>query len=430
MAREKWSSLVDFWLAAIGSAVGLGSVWRFAYAIGDGGGLSLIAYLAAVILFGFPIFVAELAIGKKTKKGPVDAYREIAGNSGKRIGIFQIITSLTIMSFYALIGGYVSIYIVKSRELVGKATNLTATQDFFDSISGSFWLSFWGMFIFLAICAVVVAIGVKCIEKLNKYLMPVLFAILFVLLVYSLFLPGAVNGIKFLFSFDTTNFGIHSVLMALGQACFSLSIGIGVLVLFSSYCEKIGILKSSIIIIGADTLISLMSAMVIFSAFFSSANSSPSLGGLELAFQALPLIFSKMFCGALVSLLFFSLLWVAAMASAVSLVELPVAYLVDSKKWKRWQASFFVFIIILLAGIPSVYSKGFLRFIDYFASNLMLLACVLMLSLFLRRYWGKIGISQIIIEETGSPIFAGIICFLVKFFVPSVIIVLAISIIF
>ena len=433
MAREKWGSQTGFWLAAIGSAVGLGSIWRFPYAMGGSGGLFLLIYLGAVILFGLPIFMAELAIGKKTKRGPVGAYREIAeGNYGKRMGIFQIITSLVIMSFYSLIGGYCIIYIFKIGGLAGNIIDLAAAQNLFDRISGNFWLSFWGMFVFLAISCATVVVGVKGIEKLNKYLMPALFLILFVLSINSLTLPGAAKGINFLFSFNTESFGIHCILTAIGQACFSLSIGIGVLVLFGSYCSdnNMGILKSSVIVIGADTIVSIMSAIVIFPTFFSFTNTSPSLGGLELAFMALPMVFAKMFCGALVAISFFILLLIAATASAVSLIELPVAYLMDSYGWKRWKASFCVFAVILIGGIPSIYSKSFLKGIDYFASNWMLLGCVLLLCLFLRRYWDKIGISQIIEEETGSTILASIVSFLIRYFVPIVIIALVFSNIF
>lgn len=431
MAREKWSSRVGFWLAAMGSAIGLGSIWRFPYAIEDGGGLFLLIYLGAVILFGLPVFMAELAIGKKTKQGPVKAYCEIAaGNYGKRLGIFQVITCLVIMSFYALIGGYCVIYVFKASG-IGHITSLAVAQDLFNNISGYFWTSFWGMFVFLSISCATVVVGVKGIEKLNKYLMPALFAILFILSINSLTLPGAANGIKFLFSFNA-GFKMHYVLTALGQACFSLSVGIGVLVLFGSYCSdnNMSIFKSSIIVIGADTIVSLMSAIVIFPAFFSFTNASPSSGGLELAFKALPLIFAKMPCGVLVAVSFFILLWIAATASAVSLIELPVAYLMDSYGWKRWKASFTVFTVILIGAIPSICSKSFLKGIDYIASNWMLLACVLLLCFFLRRHWDKIGISQIIKEETDSPILAGIIAFLVKFFVPAVIVLLIFSLIF
>lgn len=432
MAREKWGSQIGFWLAAIGSAVGLGSIWRFPYAMGDGGGLFLLIYLGAVILFGFPVFMAELAIGKKTRQGPVGAYREIAGagNYGKRMGIFQIITSLVIMTFYSLIGGYCIIYVFKSWELTNAITDLNAAQNIFNDISGSFWLSFLGTFIFLIISCVTVVVGVKGIEKLNKYLMPVLFLILFILSINSLTLPGAGKGMQFLFSFSASNFSMHYVLTALGQACFSLSIGIGVLVLFGSYCDDLGIVKSSLIIISADTIVSLMSAIIIFPVFFSFTNAGPSSGGLELAFKALPLVFAKMPCGVFVAVLFFSLLVIAALASAISLIELPVAYLMDSRGWKRRKASFCIFSIILIGSIPSICSAGFLKFIDYAASNWMMLACVLLLSIFLRRYWKKIGIGQMIKEETGSPILAGTVSFLVKFFIPIVIFLLILSNIF
>lgn len=304
--RASWSNRLGFILAASGSAVGLGNVWKFPYTAGvNGGSLFILIYIGCILLLGLPIMFSEFLIGRQSQSNAVGAFKVLEGkkNLWMLTGVLGVIASFAVLSFYSVVAGWILDYIYKAiRFSFNESSSATMFSDLLSKANYLIFLHF----IFMAVTAYIVMMGISAgIEKTSKLLMPALFIIMFGLLIYSFFLPGNTQALKFMFYPDLKHLSTKTFLEAMGQAFFTLSLGMGVMITYGSYLKKDeNLLKSSLIIIFLDTLIAVLAGIVIFSIVFSHGMDVAS--GPTLVFSTLPTLFAKMFMGNIVALLFFS----------------------------------------------------------------------------------------------------------------------------
>ena len=377
--RPSWTSRLTFILAAVGSAVGLGNIWRFPYIMGqNGGAVFLMVYLTLILTICFIPLFAELAMGKITKKECIGAYESI-NPKFKILGFLNPLTGVLISSFYFIVGGWIIDYIYLSLT-DAKIADFGSYFVFFTQYSVPaciFTLTF------LFICVFFTARGIKRgIEFANNILMPLFAIILIGLIIFSLNLPNAKLGLEYMFKPDFTKINAQMFLAALGQALFTLSIGMGALLTYGSYIkEDKNITKSTYTIIFSDTLFALMAGIMIFPAIFSFGLEPNS--GAGLVFVTLPCIFSQMPHGSVVSAAFFTLLLAAAITSGISIIEVPVASMVERLKISRTKACAILFFIISALAIPATLSFGILGdfkllgknifdFLDFITSSVLM----------------------------------------------------------
>lgn len=359
--RGQWTGRIGFILAAAGSAIGLGNIWRFPYSVAEGGGgLFVIIYLFFVLVIGLPVLLAELSLGRASQRNPVGAFKAmIPGKFWPYVGGLGVLTGGGILAFYSVIAGWTLGYL-------GKSVSGTLSQAVDGESSGQIFSSFvadptWPVIlsgIFLLITFFVVRGGVaKGIERATTLLMPALFVLLLALAVRALTLPNGMEGLIYLFTPDWSKLSLNVVMGALGQALFSLSLGMGAMITYGSYAsKKENLWKSGIFIATADTGIALLAGLIIFpTLFFASADPQAGPG---LVFVVLPTIFNQMPFGSVVAMAFFSLLGIAALTSTVSLLEVVVSYFVDEKGWSRHTASITIAGACFLLAIPSALAFG------------------------------------------------------------------------
>ena len=371
--RENWGSSLGFVLAAAGSAVGLGNIWKFPYIAGENGGAAFIlVYLISILLIGIPIFISELIIGRKSQLNVVGAYKKLSNNSPfwSVVGYIGIFTAFVILSYYNVVAGWSLGYFFEG--LRGTFNNLStvdlASSYFNGQISNTTWIIFW-QFIFIALCVYVVFSGVrKGIEKYSKLLMPLLLVILIILAVWGISLKGSLAGISFLFKPDWGSINGKVVLIALGHAFFTLSLGMGAIITYGSYFrENDNILTSALWVVFLDTFIAILAGIAIFTSVFSMGFNPAE--GPGLIFNVLPTVFNKMPGGNIFGILFFLLLFIAALTSAVSLLEVITSYFVDQKKHSRHWVVIVAAFVTFLVGIPSAMSFGLLKDFHFFNKN-------------------------------------------------------------
>jgi neurotransmitter:Na+ symporter, NSS family len=350
-ARGTWGSQLGFVLAAAGSAVGLGHIWRFPYITGENGGAAFVfLYILCVFLIALPILFVELALGRHTNRNPVGAIKKVAPTGGwKYVGYMGVTAGLCILSYYAVIAGWTFGYIFKTA--VG---NTAPHGDF----SGNALLNVSLFVAFILMTLGVVYGGVRGgIERWAKILMPILPVILIAIIIYSLTLPGSMEGVRFYLRPDFSLITGQTVLMALGQAFFANSLGLGTMITYGSYLDKNeNIISSGLSVVAFGIVISLLAGLAIFPAVFAMGQSPAA--GPDLVFVVLPEIFRMMPGGILVGTSFFVLLAIAALTSTISLLEVPVAFLIDEKGLRRKVATWLVAGLTFLFGIPSVLSFG------------------------------------------------------------------------
>lgn len=355
--RENWGSRVGFIMAAAGSAVGLGNIWRFPYLTGvNGGGAFIVIYLAFVLFIGFSIMLAEFTVGRKTGLAAVGAYKKVNRNF-TFAGVIGVLSAFFIMGFYPVVGGWATAYILKS--FTGLLSNPAGIGDVFGAfITNPVEPLIW-MALFLGINIVIVAKGISGgIEKAGKILMPTLFALLVLIAIRSITLPGAGAGLDFLFKPDWSAVTGATFLAALGQAFFSLSLGMGCMITYGSYLNKSENLPSSALTVSLmDTGVALLAGVAIFPALF--AFGMEPAAGPGLVFVVVPQIFAEMGgLGPVFSAIFFIALMVAALTSSVSLLEVVVAYLMDERGWARKKSVYVSGAIMVVTGILSSLSLG------------------------------------------------------------------------
>ncbi len=331
----------------------------------NGGAVFVFVYILAVVFIGFTVMLAELTLGRHSQKNPVGAFEYIKpGSPWKFVGYLGIITGVCILSFYAVVAGWAAGYIFKTAAgaFRGELTAKMSNQIFSDFSSDPLQVFiFFGLIMGLTIF--IISKGVKKgIEKWTKILMPALFLLIVLLAVRALTLPGAGQGIAFYLKPDFSKLNGTVILFAVGQAFFSLSLGMGTMITYGSYISKKDNLVSSAGWVSfSDTLIALLAGLIIFPTLAFSGQPG-DVGGEGLAFQIFPLILSQLPGGYIFGILFFTLLTVAALTSTISLLEVPVSYFVDEKNWSRKKAVFVIGIITIIIGIPSALSTGGMPF--------------------------------------------------------------------
>lgn len=355
--RDHWSSRLGFVLAAAGSAVGLGNVWKFPYITGVyGGGAFVLVYLAAVALVGIPILVAEILIGRRARKDPVGAMRAAGGAAWAGVGWLGVGTSFVILSYYSVVAGWTLAYAARAAGGGFAGQTPAAIAALFDTfLADPVRQLFWHACFMVLVVAIVVGGVAKGLERWNKVLMPALLAILLTLFVVALRSPGAAEGWRFMFHTDFHKLTGKAWLEALGHSFFTLSLGMGAMLTYGSYLStKTDLLASAVVIGLLDTAVALVAGLVIFPVCFTFGLQPAA--GPGLIFKTLPVAFAQMAGGELFAFLFFLLLAFAALSSAISLLEVAVAYFVDERGWPRPRATLGMGGAIFLMGIPSALS--------------------------------------------------------------------------
>jgi NSS family neurotransmitter:Na+ symporter len=439
--RGLWSSKFGFIMAAAGSAIGLGNIWRYPYIVGENGGAAFVVlYLIFVLLIGLPYMLAEFSLGRATQLNPVGAIDKVKPGTKWRIaGFMGIITSVGILSFYGVIAGWTFGFIFKS---------LAADTSDFGAFIANPIIEIGLYSFFIMITTLIVYKGVEGgIEKWSKILMPVLLLIIIGLIIYANMLPGSSAGLEFYLLPDFSKITFKTVLAALGQAFFSLSLGLGLMVTFGSYIPKsIDIFSAAIIIALTDAAIAIMAGLIIFPALFAMGENPAS--GPALVFIVFPQLFMQMPGGAIVGAFFFVLLSIAALTSTISLLEVPVSYFVDQKKFKRSKIVWLVAAFVFIVGLPSALSQGsvdfftnlgliplslsppdFLSQMSFIFGDMFLTVGALILCIFIAWVWGADKAAQEL--EIGSPLFkkfAPLWKILIKYLIPIVVFVILLGI--
>jgi len=382
--RGNWSSSIGFLLAAIGSAIGLGNVWRFPYITGQyGGGAFVLVYIGFVFLVGIPIMLAEFLIGRKTQRNCVGAFRKLRPRSPWVVtGWLGVVSGFVILSFYGVVGGWVLHYTFLSIRNGFMGRSPEEVSHMFAALAASPIQQIIGHTIFMLFTISIVAGGIhRGIERGNKIMMPALFLLLCALLVYALQTEGARAGVQFLLHPRWDQMSPTGVLEALGQAFFSLSLGMGAMITYGSYLNReTNLVRSSFYVAIGDTLVAILAGFVIFPLVFTF-HLEPG-GGPGLIFQTLPIAFSQLPAGVIVGSAFFILLAFAALTSAISLLEVVVAYFIDEQGWNRPGISWLMGTIIFACGIPSAIWKNVFGFMDQLATNFLLPFGALLIALF------------------------------------------------
>jgi NSS family neurotransmitter:Na+ symporter len=395
-----WVSRWTFIMAATGSAVGLGNMWKFPYVAGsNGGGAFVLVYLACILLIGVPVMMAEVMLGRHGRKSPINSISDIVDESGVNrrwayLGWLGVVAGVLILSFYAVIAGWALSYIIEMGSGVLKgADGKTAAAAFTNLLNDPSRLIFWQT-IFLALCVAVVMGGVKKgLGVAVETLMPLLFFILIGLLIFSMFEGNFSAAVNFLFDFNFNQLTWRSVLEAMGQAFFTLSIGMGAIMAYGAYMpQKANIGKTILVVAFFDSAVAIISGLIIFSIVFATQGIEPSAGP-GLMFISLPVAFGTMPGGLLIGAIFFILVSIAAWSSAISLLEPCVAWLVEAKNMNRFKANTILAVLVWILGLGTVLSFnmwsgyqlfGFTFFdvLDFLTANIMLPISGLLIALF------------------------------------------------
>ena len=419
--REGWASRLGFLLASAGSAIGLGNLWGFPYKLGKNGGFAyLIVYIAVVAMVGCIVMLAEFALGRRTGKSPVGAYRALDRRFAFN-GWIASLASFIILSFYSVLGGWsLRYFFAYLLDCLGAAdVGSVGGAEYFSAFIGG-WGSLWYHLIFMAICGFVLYKGVaKGLEKMCKFMLPALFVLLLIVVVRSVTLPGAVEGLKFMFRPDFSVFaepgGFGRVLAAaLTQMFFSLSLGMGVLITYGSYTDKAtNLAKNAVTVPVMDTLAAVLAGLAIMPAVFAFGLDPES--GPSLLYITLHEVFANMGFGSFFGMLFYAAVFFAAATSGVSLLENSVAHVVDETPLKRKPATVWTSLAAFVLGIPSALGYGvlgdvrlptlngqwlqILDWVDYFGEYIMLTAGSFLLCVFIGWVKGSDGLVQEIKSE-------------------------------
>ena len=434
--RGEWSSQLGFVLAAAGSAVGLGNIWRFPYVAGEsGGGAFVLIYLVCVVFIALPVMLLEISLGRATQKNPVGAFLAIRpGTRWRYLGYLALLTGLGILSYYAVIAGKVVAYCVSYAQSL-----VTGASAGYQGATTS-TLFYFAFFLILTVLVVVGGVQ-RGIERWAKILMPLLLVTMFGVIVRGLLLEGSMDGVRWFLMPDLAKIDGRVVLSAMAQAFFSLSLGMGAMLTYGSYLsKKQDILRCGTWVVFFDTLIAISAGLMIFPAVFALGQDPAA--GPTLIFQVLPAVFAEMAGGTGVALVFFFLLSVAALTSTVSLLEVVTAYFVDELKWPRSKAVWIVSAATLAVGIPSaldmagidpftsltaIGQTGFLNVMDFIWGNLSLAFGSLMLCLFGIFVW-RLDRATAEIESSSAAFgkLGGVWKFFVRFICPiSIALILA-----
>lgn len=383
--RVNFGSKLGVVAAAAGSAVGLGNIWRFPYELGQNGGAAfLLIYLGFVILLGMPIMLSEFLIGRMGQANTAGAFRKIApGKPWWLIGVMGVLASFLILGFYVVVSGWTLEYVVQAIGDQFLNRDTAALAQAFTDFSTDTWRPLFWMVIFAVLTGIIVIAGVKDgIEKSSKFLMPMLLVLIVALGIRSVTLPNGLDGLQFLFRPDFSKIDSSVVLGAMGQAFFSLSLGMGCMITYGSYISKKNHLSHTVVEVTVlDTAIAILASIAIFPAVFS-LGINPAQGP-ELVFITLPNVFAHMPGGYIWAILFFVLLAVAALTSSISLLEVIVAYFAEEFKLERKKTTMVVIIGVMFFGVLSslsigpwkdvqIFGHGFFALFDNISSRILM----------------------------------------------------------
>lgn len=384
--RGQWNSRLGFILAAAGSAVGLGNIWKFPYVVGmNGGSAFLLVYLLLIVSLGLPILVAEIMLGKVTQRDPVGAFQHLAGKKSpwQIVGFMGVMAAFIILSFYSVVAGWCIEFIWQGVRGAYSATGTPeAVQKIFEDLTGSSSAQSWYHGIFMVITVAIVFSGVQSgLQKVCEILMPTLIVILVALIFFAMTQSGASQGVSFLLKPDVSKLTGQAILAAMGQCFFSLSLGMGAMLTYGSYLRKQDrVVSSAAWVVTTDTAIALLAGFVIFPIVFSFGIEPGA--GPGLVFVSLPAAFQQLPAGTFVGIAFFVLLLFAAITSAISLLEVITAYFVDEFKMPRHLAAVMFGVICYLIGVGCTHSMDYFGFLDNLASNYLLPLGAMFISLF------------------------------------------------
>ncbi|MGH8530426.1 MAG: sodium-dependent transporter [Nevskiales bacterium] len=430
MTREHWGSRLGFIMAAAGSAIGLGNIWRFPYMTGsNGGGAFLLIYLGIVIGFGLSLMLAEMVLGRTAQRNPVGAFRQLGGGAWAIVGVLGILTGFIILSFYIVVAGWTLAYIVFMARGVLTQTDTQGFAEIFNGFVSSPLEPIAYAGIFMLLTALIVSGGITSgIERWNKILMPALFVLLLILVARAVTLPGAAKGLAFYLVPDFSKVTAATFRDAISQAFFSLSIGMGAMLTYGSYLKKDENLPSAALtVVLLDAAAAVLAGLMIIPAVFA-AGLSPSAGP-GLTFITLPAVFQAMPFGAFFGVLFFALLAIAALTSAVSILEPLVAWGVDEKKMSRstlvWSASAVCFLISIPAslsfGVGSGYTiagKSFFDLLDFLSNSVLLQVGGILTAFFVGWRWAKPALQALSNDGALHQPWAPLWLFVLRFLAP------------
>ena len=411
-SRSQWGSSFGFMMAMAGSAIGLGNLWKFPYMAGkNGGGIFLLVYIIFVVIVGVPLILGEMAIGRHTRLEPVSAFERL-DKRFKFVGVLGVLSGVLIPCYYVVIGGWVLAYIFRFIIYISEGMPADIGGSFTNFISNPWEPLVWQT-LFLIGSAYIIYRGVeKGIEKFSKIMMPILFVLLLVMIVRSLTLPGAWEGVVFLLKPDLSKLTRGGVMDAMGQMFWSMSLGMGIIITYGSYMrKKNNMVTGAIVIPFLDTLAAVMAGLCILPAVFAFGIEPTQ--GATLTFITLPQVFARMPMGTLFGIIFFVLLMLAAITSNVSLMEVGVGYLIDRHKMRRHRATILISAFTLVFSIPcslsmgiissdavlgflavgplaevKLFSLNFFDLIDYLAQNIFMIVAGLFTCIFVGYSWG------------------------------------------
>lgn len=430
--REGFSSKFGILCAAAGSAIGLGNIWRFPYVVGDnGGGAFLLIYLAFILLLGIPVMLSEFIIGRRGQRNTFGSFRRLApGKPWWIVGIMGIAAAFMILAFYSTIAGWTLEYVYKALTNAFQGQSSGQLGEMFQAFHTQSLRPLMWQLIFMVMTAGIIIAGVKRgIEKYTKILMPFLVLLLLIMAVRSITLPGAMGGLQFLFKPDFSELTADVFLAALGQAFFSLSIGMGALITYGSYIGKENKLGTiSIEVSLADTLIAVLAGVAIFPAVFAFGLAPDE--GPGLIFHVLPNIFQQLPGGYFFALIFFILLAIAALTSSISILEVVVAFLVEELNIKRRNATIMAAVAATFVGVFCTLSFGamedvtlggltFFGIMDFTSSNILLPLGGLLIVVFVGWFLGSANVRDEVSNSGTLPVrLFHVFMFLLKFIAP------------
>lgn len=436
--RNRWL----FILAATGSAVGLGNIWKFPYITGEnGGGAFVLVYLFCICLIGLPVMLAEVMLGRMGRQSPINTMTAIAKDAGANrlwsgIGWMGAVAGFLILSFYSVIAGWALAYIFRMAGGTFDGASAEVASNTFGNLVGNPEVLLAWHTIFMVLTIAVVARGVnQGLEKAIRILMPMLFVLLFLLLGYALSSDGFSQGFSFLFSFDFSKLTGESIVVALGHAFFTLSLGLGAIMAYGAYMPSDVSIGKTVVLVGVlDTLVALAAGLAIFPIVF--ANGMEPGAGPGLLFQTLPIAFGQMPAGTLFGTLFFVLITFAAWSSSISLAEPIVAWAVESKGMSRANAATWVGVAAWILGIGTVLSfnlwsdykifdKTFFDVLDFLTANILLPLGGLFIALFVGWVMHKSDVAQEV--KMSNPALYKAWIFVLKFIAPVAVAVVLIN---
>lgn len=432
--RDQFVSKIGFILAAAGSAIGLGNIWRFPYLAGkNGGGAFVLFYLVCVVVLGFGLMLAEFIIGRHTQLSSVDAFKEL----DKRftfVGVMGVLAAFIIMGYYPVVGGWSVAYVFKI--ILGEfSTDAVIMGEIFDSLTKGVGSPIFWTAVYMIVNIVIVAKGISTgIENASKVMLPMLFGLLIILVIRSLTLPNAMEGLKYLFVPDFSKISGEVMMAALGQAFFSLSLGMGCMITYASYLGKDeNLVENATVVPILDTLVALLAGVVIIPATVSFGFDLDS--GPGLVFVTVPAIFATMgpVIGRIFGVIFFSMVVLAALTSSISLLEVVVSYLIDNRNWGRKRAVVITSIILFAICIASSLSMGIwskytvkgmniFSLLDWIANNILLPLGGIFITLFVGWFWDRDKVKAEV-TNNGTVKFSlfNVWIFLCRFVIPIII---------